>query len=241
MQLGASSSVDITTLKGLSRFLTNTLDNVSAFSDAHITALLNLEQRLLQTEILKALNFDWKENTVDGAGSGLINLAASDASYAFPTDMLQIDRIEISYTGEANTYRKATIVPMQHFDLGISNTTNNASVQGTESNPLVYIRNKVLYLDPIPKVAVTGGLRVWGQTLITDLSDSAHEPVWEDAFHELIAYGASQRWCAAKDKNEKANRLATERASKFANMVEFYSTRNATDQPRLVASYRSMK
>ena len=160
MQLGSASTTNPTDLLGLSRFLTGTLDNTSAFSDTNIIALLNLEYRNLQAEILSALNYDWKENTVDGAGAGLINLVASDNSYTFPTDMIQVDRIEISYTGVTNSYVEATIVPMQGVHPAISNTSNSASVMGSKGSPIVYIRNGSFYLDPIPDQAVTSGMKI---------------------------------------------------------------------------------
>lgn len=241
MTLGAASSITPATLRGLCRFLTNTLDNVSAFSDTNIDALLNLEQRLLQTEILQALNFDWKENTVDGSGSGSIALVDGDSTITFPTDMLQVDRVEVSYTGLTNSWVPATIVPLQAYSKGVLNNSEGAAIQGSHDKPIIHIRNKVFNLDPIPYQDVSGGLRVWGQTLITDLSDAGHEPVWEDAFHEIIAYGASNRWCAAKDMGGKADRLLTERAIKLQNMTEFYSMRVATEQPRLIPRHRSMK
>jgi hypothetical protein len=241
MQLGAASSITPATLRGLCRFLTNTVDNVAAFSDTNIDALLNLEQRTLQTEILTALNYDWKESTVDGTGSGSIALSAADSSYAFPTDMLQVDRIEISYTGMPNSWRQARVVPLQGMRGGVMNNSNDAAIMGSYENPIVFIRNKVLYLDPIPKQAVAGGLRVWGQTLVTDLSDTAHEPVFEKAFHEIIAYGPAATWCSAKENGRKGNDLLQKRMMKFKKMVEFYSTRTATEQPTLIPATRSMR
>jgi len=240
MTLGADGSITPSDLLGLTRFLTDTLDNTSAFSNANIKALLNLEYRKTQAKLLSALNYDWKENTVDGSGSGSIALVASDNSYSFPTDMIQVDRIEISYTGETNSYVVAAIVPMQGIDEAISNTTNNAAIKGTKSSPIVYIRNNVFYIDPIPDQAVTGGLKVWGQTLITDLSSSGDEPVFADAFHEILAYGAAERWVKVNSP-KKAQQLSADKFAIFEEMVGFYSTRNATLQPVLTPKPRSMR
>lgn len=241
MQRGATGSIVPSDLRGLCRFLTNTQDDVTAFSDTDIDALLNIESRLLQTEVLKALFSDWKENTVDGSGTGSINLTGGDNSVAFPTDMLQIDRIEISYTGQANSYRTATIVPLQGIDQAMSNTSNNAAIKGSRENPIVVIRNKVLYIDPIPPDTVSGGLKVWGQTLVTDLSAEGHEPVWEEAFHEILSYGSSARWLAAKEQHAKGDRIARDRQMKLTNMIAFYSNRVASAQPRMTPAYRSMR
>ena len=241
MTLGSANSVTPSDLLGFTRFLTGTLENTSAFSDTNIIALLNLEYRSLQAMILSALNYDWKENTVDGTGTGLINLVADDQTYAFPTDIIQIDRIEINYTGETDGYAIATIRSMQGIDRPISNTTNTPNVKGSQANPLVWIRNNVLYLDPVPTSAVTSGMKVWGQTLITDLSTSSQEPVFADAFHKIIAYGAAHLWCSANDKGDKATTLERQELGLFDEMVDFYSTRQATTQPKMSARRRSMR
>lgn len=241
MQLGAANSITPSDLLGLSRMLFGSLDNVNAFSDTNIKALLNIEQKSLQAAILAALNFDWKENTVDGSGSGSLNLTAGTASIAFPTDMIQVDRIEVSYTGTVNSYRKATIVPMQAFTSAVSNNSNHAPIEGTTERPLVYIRNKNFYLDPIPYQSVTDGFKVWGETLLTDLSGQTDEPVFESAFHEILAYGAAEVWAASKDKDSKANRLFTKKQQKIAEMIAFYSNHSAEKQPRINPVHRSMR
>lgn len=241
MTPGSASSVTPSDLLGLTRFLTGTLDNVSAFSDTNILAIMNIEYRAMQAELLAALQFDWKEGTVDGAGTGLINLSASDNSYSFPTDMIQVDRIEISYTGGTNTYVQAEIVPMQSIDEAISNTTNNERIKGTKDKPIVWIRNGVFYLDPIPDVAVTSGMKVWGQTLISDLAVGGSAPVFAAPFHEILAYRTAPVWLLSNDLSKKAGEILQLSALKFRKMVEFYSRRNATEQPVITGKIRSMK
>ena len=109
MQIGSASSVLPSDLLGLTRFLTNTKDNVTAFSDAEIVAFLNSQYSELQTFILTEVMNDWKENTVQGNGVGSIDLVAGTKSYAFPSEMLTLDRVEISYNGEDNSYRLADV------------------------------------------------------------------------------------------------------------------------------------
>lgn len=241
MTPGSASSITPSDLLGLTRLLTGTLDNVAAFSDTNIMALMNVEYRAMQAELLAALNYDWKENTVDGTGTGAISLTAADNSYAFPTDMIQIDRIEISYTGNTNSYVEATIVPLQGMDGGVSNTTDNAAVMGSKGNPVVYIRNNVIYLDPIPDLAVTSGMKVWGQTLITDLTVGGSAPVFASPFHEILAYRTAPIWLDSKEFQKKSDIVFQKGALKFKKMVDFYSTRNATQQPVMMARVRSMK
>lgn len=237
---GAASSISPADMLGFTRFLTNTLDNVAAFPDAHIIALINIKQRALQAEILTALNYDWKESTLDATGGGSVALVADDATYAFPTDLIQLDRIEISYTGEPNSYSIATIAPLQGIDRPVMNT-NNTTILGSRSNPVVYIRNKVITIDPVPDMAVTGGLKIWGTTLIADLTVGGTAPVFDQTMHEVLCYDAAETWCATNEQMNKANRLAQQREMKFLKALAAYSTRNATKQPKLAARHRSMK
>ena len=238
---GSSSSTTPSDLLGLTRFLTGTLDNTAAFSDTNILAIVNVKYRAFQAELLAALNYDWGESTLDGSGGGSIALVASDNSYSFPTDMIQVDRIEINFTGVSNDYHEAEIVPLQGMQGGVNNITNNAAIMGSKTRPVVYIRNGVFYVDPVPDTAVTGGLKVYGKTLISDLTVGGTAPVFAAPFHEILAYDASQVWCAANEMATKANRLLQERDMIFRKAVGFYSTRNATMQPVMQAKYRSMR
>lgn len=235
MQLGSDSSVTPSDLIGLVRFLTGTKENTSAFSATDIKALLNLNYRRLQSRILAALNYDWKENTVDGTGTGLVNLVADQQNYSFPTDMIQIDRVELNYDGETDGFELARITPMQGIDRAISNLDEQNTIVGSHRSPVIYIRNNTLYLDPVPNQAVTGGMKIWGVTLITDLAQNTDEPVFSDSFHQLIAYPTARTWCGANDKRDKLVDLERMENIMFAEMVDFYSTRESTAQPRLEA------
>lgn len=241
MQLGSANSITPSDLLGFTRFLTDTLDNTSAFSDTNIKALLNLEYRSLQAKILAALNYDWKENVLDATGNASINLVASTSQYSFPTDMIQIDRIEISYTGETDSYVIAETIPMQAMTNPLSNTSINSRILGTKTKPLVYIRDNKFNIDPIPDIAVTDGLLIWGQTLISDLSSASDEPVFADAFHKLIAYSAAAEWSGINSSPGKTQRLRIKEAELFEGLVDFYSTRDATEQPVLRPKFRSMR
>jgi hypothetical protein len=244
MVVGASSSVDVSTLYGFTRFLTDTLENVSAFSDANILALLNIEYRETQTYLLSQIMFDWKENTLNGTGSGLINLVANTNNYAFPTDMLTLDRAEINYTGNSNSWKKVTTVKLGSIGQAINNTTNNNAIKGSKANPLAWARDGRIYVDPIADVAVTGGFKVYCTTLITDLAtgtDAAATPVFVKSFHQILAYGAAIRWLETKEQFNKAAGLEKKKISLLLQMVDFYSKRDSDDSVGIRPKARSMR
>lgn len=244
MVVGAAASTDVSTLYGLSRFLTDTLENTSAFSDANILALLNLEYREFQTYLLSQIMYDWKENTVNGTGSGLINLAANTNNSPFPTDMLTLDRAEINYTGDVNAWKKITVIKLGSIEEGINNTSNFAAIKGTKENPIAWARDGRIYYDPIPDVAVTGGLKVYCTTLVTDLivgTGATSTPVFVSAFHHALACGAAASWLDTKENYTKAANLNKKKATIMLQAVDFYSKRVSDDSARIQPKYRSMR
>lgn len=244
MVVGAAASTDVSTLYGLSRFLTDTLENTSAFSDANILALLNLEYRETQTYLLSQIMYDWKENTTNGTGSGLINLVATTNNYAFPTDLLTLDRAEINYTGDTNAWKKITTVKLGSIDEGISNISNEAPIKGTKEHPIAWARDGRLYVDPVPDVPVTGGLKVFCTTLVTDLAtgtDAAATPVFVKSFHHILAYGAGIRWLETKEQFNKAAGLEKKKTGLLLQMVDFYSKRDSDDAVGIRPRSRCMR
>jgi hypothetical protein len=240
MQRGATGSITPSDLYGLTRFLTNTLDNVNAFSDTEILALLNIAYKNLQTYLLANLMHDWQENTLEGSGNGSIALVQSQNNYNFPTDMLTINRVEINYDGSTNGYRKARIIKQEAIDEAIQNTEQNNAIIGTEGNPVVWLKNGVIYVDPIPDQAVSGGLKVYCTTLITDLSAQTDEPVFVEAFHDILAYEAAFTYLSKEDLMNKANSIKAILLEKKNDLLNYYSNREADSNPVIEPEERDM-
>lgn len=240
MTPGSASSVDVTTMLGFTRFLTNTIDNVAAFSDANIIALLNLEYREEQSYLLSQIMYDWKENTLNGTGSGLINLVAGTVKYAFPTGLLTLDRVEINYTGGSNTWVEANPIKLEGFNTAVSNTDGNNPVRFSTGSPRYWTRDGYIYFDPIPNQSVTGGLKVWCTTLITDLAVGGSAPVFAAPFHAFLCYEPAIRWLEQKDQFSKANQLKVKKNELRAEMVAFYSGRQADEKPSITPRHRNL-
>ncbi len=247
MVIGAASSQDLSTLLGFSRFLAGTLSNVSAvgFTDANITALLNIEYRETQAFLLSQVMYDWKENTLEGTGNGLINLTASDNSYTFPADLVTIDRVEINYTGATNGWVPVNLLKQETIDQALANTSNNAPIRGSTSSPIAWARDGVLYIDPIPSQTVTGGLKVYCTILVTDLlvggTGDQLTPVFSPLFHQILSYGAAVKYLLSDEQFSKAQGLMAEKGRIMAQMVDFYSKRDADSRPTLTPRVRQMQ
>jgi len=243
MVIGAASSTSVATLRGLARFLTNTLENVSSFSDANILDLVNIHYREIQSFLLSNLLNDWKENTTDGTGSGLINLVAGTSSYSLATDLMSIDKIEINYSNSTNGYEIANIIKLGSLkeDEAISNTSNYIDRFG-ETN--VLIRSNKIVLGKVPSISVTSGIKVYYTSLITDLVEgtgSTSTPVFNASFHHILSKMASADWLASKDQQTKSQLLMKEVEVLKDALLNFYSNRDADDSIRISPVYTNFK
>lgn len=241
MQLGSASSVDLTTLYGFTRFCAGTLENVNSFTDAQILALLNQKQKELQAFILSALLYDWKENTLEGTGNGLINITAGTNNYAFPSGLATLDRVEINYTGSTNGWVAATVLKQEEIDEALSNTSNNNAIVGSTNHPIVWVRNGKIYIDPVPYQTVTGGLKVFCTVVLTDLAGSTDSPVFPAAFHDIPCRMAAWEWLEKSDKPAKGNRQIQVIGLRKAEMVDFYASRDQDSHYGIVPKYRNFR
>jgi len=244
MVIGAASSTVPSTLLGLARFITDTQSNVASFSDADILAIINNKYRDVQSSILTNIMNEWRENTEDGTGSGAINLVAGTQSYSFATDIMTLDRVEVNYTGDSNDYTKVDIVKLNSItDKGVLNTDDNTAVKGSKSAPIAWIRDGAIYLDPMPDLSVTNGLMLWTTTLVTDLvlgTGATSTPVFNAAFHEILAYLAAAEWLNSRDQAQKAGITMQQSQMILQKMLNFYATRTADEMAKIKPRRRDM-
>ena len=232
MDIGSASSILLTTLLGYTRFKANSQDNVNNPADATIVALLNLEMGKLQTRLIGELLFDWQDNTLEGTGNGLKNLTDATQSYAWPTGMLAIDRIEVNYTGMDNGWVVARVVKQQSIDGALANTANDNVIEGSYNNPVVWVKNGYFYLDPIPYQTITNGMKIYCVTGLTDLAiagtGDALTPRFPSQFHHILSIGAAEQWLKSQDKYSKAQGLEQEKELEIQKMLNFYVKRENT-------------
>lgn len=231
MKLGAANSVTLSDLYGLTRFLTATLDDVAAFTDAQILPLLNQDYRKLQGEILVKILGGWKPK-------GNIyqdELTASKQEYLFPSDILTIDRIEVNYEGGTNTWVPVVPKKQESIDKSLSNIEDDRAIVCTRSNPGYWIYDtRSFWLDPVAQTTVVNGIRIWFTNPITDLATETNEPIFVELSHPLIAYGAAIKYCQANEKWRKLASLKVERAELLDKTIEFYLKRNQDERPRVM-------
>jgi hypothetical protein len=182
-----NASLPRTSLRGETRFITNS--NSITYTDADINGAINVYYDLFCTEILESMD-DW-----DFQGEiATASLVANQQEYVFPSDILKIKRIEITYDGSTWYEAKPEDINERDYDSGSVARINDNYDQ---SEPKYDLMDNSLFIKPIPTTAVTSGLKIWYEKLVTQLSDDTDEPVIPRPFHKGLTYGA------AKDYFEK--------------------------------------
>lgn len=214
-----------TTLRGLTRWYAGVQD-VNQFTDAQIDGLLN---RWLHTMQL------WIEDAYEGfefAGTiAKSNLVAGTNNYAFPTDFVQIQRIEISYSGNENTWSRANLIDMRRVHYDLANQEDTGDRVTAVVSPIVYVFNNRLYLKDPPANAVTNGLWVYYTPLQTELSGTTDEPTFPEHFHKGLSLGAAIDWMISK-KPDGIGALDRELQKVKLDLQTYLHERIETEPPR---------
>lgn len=182
-----NASLPRTSLRGETRYITNSTS--TTYTDADINGAINVYYDLFCTEILESMD-DWDFQGEIATSS----LVANQQEYVFPSDILKIKRIEITYDGTTWYEARPEDVNEQEYDSGSVARINDNYDQ---SEPKYDLMDNSLFIKPVPTTAVTSGLKIWYEKLVTQLSADTDEPVIPRPFHKGLCYGA------AKDYFEK--------------------------------------
>jgi len=168
-------------IRNFTRFLTNT--NSTTYTDNEVDASINVYYLQFINEILESMD-DW-----DFQGeNATADLVASQQEYVFPTDILKIKRIEVSYDG-------TNWALANWFDInqrGKATDTTSISQDFDTSSPFVDMYDNSLFLYPIPTEAVTAGLKIWYEKEPELLSNATDEPIIAQAYQKGLSYGAAK-------------------------------------------------
>jgi len=196
------------------RYFTRT--TVVNYSDADLKSNINNYLHYFVNEILESMD-DW--------GFGETNtsqdLVASQQPYTFPSGILKVKRVEISYDG--TNWKEA-----QPFDINMRNGANDTttiSQDFSQSLPFYDAFGTILNLYPIPDIAVTNGLKIWYEKEATELSASSDEPTFAEAYHKALAYGAAKDYFQKRKKFKEAQTMDSEMNNLLGRMKVFYNRR----------------
>lgn len=212
-------------IANFARFLTNT--NTTTFSAADLYASVNTYYHFFVNEILEAMDgWDFKGEIATA------NLVSAHQEYVFPTDILKIKRVEITYDG-TNWYNASP------FDINMRSTaTDTTSVASDfeKSSPYFDAYDNSMFLYPIPDANVTNGLKIWYEKEATELSSATDEPVIAEAYHKGLSYGAAKDYFQKYGKTE-ANVMEAELQKYISRMKVFYNRKTQDDIYKVETSF----
>lgn len=188
-------------LRNWTRFITNT--DTNTYSNADLDASLNMYNQLFVTEILDAMDgwdFQGEIATAD--------MVSGQQEYTFPTDILRIKRIEVTYNGVQ--WSRA-----EQFDINERrNATDAKSVDRdfSELSPYADMYDNSLFLYPVPSANQTAGIKIWYEKQVPQLVNATDSPSFVESFHKGLCHGAAKDYFSKyiektgyKDKLAQAN------------------------------------
>jgi hypothetical protein len=222
MNLNSSSTSD--GLRNFTRYITNS--NTTTYTDADMIASLNSYYDLFCNEILEAMD-DW-----DFQGEiATADLVASQQEYVFPSDILKLKRIEISYDG--STYYEAKPEDVNETE-NVSSSVAVINGDYDQSEPKYDLMDNSFFIKPVPTAAVVSGIKIWYEKLITKLSADTDEPTFARPFHKGLCYGASRDYFEKFiDKGGNATKLSVANQNLenyIARMKAYYRKKNQDRQ-----------
>jgi len=154
------------------------------------------------------------------------DLVANQQEYVFPSTILKIKSIEITYDG-TNWY---PITYLDKREIGTATDTTTIANNFVTTKPFVDLMDNSMFLYPIPASNVTGGLKIWYENEATELSAAGDEPNLPEAYHKGLCYGAAkdyfEKYLEVAGNAGKRDRVDTNMQDIIEKMKAFYSTKN---------------
>lgn len=202
-------------LRNWTRFITNT--NTTTYSNADLDASLNMYNQLFVTEILDSMDgWDFQGETATA------DLVAGQQEYVFPSDLLRIKRIEVSYDG--SKWARA-----EQFDINqrrAATDANSITRDFSSYQPYADMYDNSVFLYPIPDTNVAGGIKIWYEKEVDQLVNDLDAPVFSEPFHKGLCYGAAkdyfQKYIEKNGNSAKLQQADADMQNYIQKMKAFY-------------------
>lgn len=183
----------------------------NSYNLAIFTQLTNTVQYDLLTAILRGVDgWDFDDKTfITDQGISTTPLQANKRSYTFPTNLVNVKRLDVSYNASSPTdtsaiWYRCNPIDSTELSVGVGNDT---TVDGlfSQTAPRYDAKNNTIMLYPRLTTG-TGYMRLEFTRELDDFetSDTGKEPGIDEAFHDLVVTGVKLKWAVAKNmKNAK--------------------------------------
>lgn len=166
------------------------------------------------------------------------DLVASQQDYSLPTGALKIKRIEVSFDGV--TWKK--VEPIDINELGIATDSTSIVNHFNKSEPFYDVQGGSIFLYPIPDANVTGGIKIWISREVDYFTsaDTTQEPGFSEAFHEMLALGASYDYCKVR-KLAQTTALKNDLLEMEQRLKQYYGDLQKDRNIQLKSAYKNME
>jgi hypothetical protein len=213
----ATPTLTLTTLRAQARFLALGDSASTSFSDDDTLVAANDAYQDLVVLAFRSAG-DWQFR---GNNKATTSITASTRSYALPTDVLRVSRVEIKYPS-GDEYRKATQIDSAQLDTALDEyTTDEPQFDLVEGYLEIFVHDKTASIS-----AVTSGILVYHDDDITALSGASDAPEIPQPFARLMAAKMAHYYCLGHEMFNKAAALSNEILKLEAEFIKFIANRS---------------
>jgi len=195
----------------------------AGFSTAdRVISINNYKDRVLSAILQSQDDIDFDDYSITSAYPiGIRNMVANQQDYKFSSALwalmgveggsnasnatiapLKIKRVEVSYDG--TNWNEAFPIDVNERSTDNTQTTINNIFQTTR--PYYDVQSNAIFLYPVPTAAVTGGIKIWFDRIMTDYTSSdlttgTKVPGFDSIFHPILAYGPAYEFGFAVGKD----------------------------------------
>jgi len=192
-----------------------TISSSSRFTTTEMNAGINQDYRNAQSKLANA-NVNYYSGEIQ-----TLDTEDGVSKYQLPTKFLAMKRMEIQYEDDVD---KVRVTPADIND--IQNTVNPESDPWSKENPFYAIWEDDFYIKAIPDSDSSAwttdsgeAIKLWFVEMQDDLSGGTDIPSLPEAFHHILAYGATAKGFRKLRKFTEAREYEALLRDGFLNMI----------------------
>ena len=190
--------------------------NTTSYPSVDVKRSINKWYQELFADVLLSMD-EWDV----GGEIATASLVANQQEYTWPSDLLRIKRMEVTYDG--TTWTRVYPFDIQETSESIA-TQANINTAFVASAPRYDAHDNSIFLFPVPTATSTNGLKIWYEKEITELSSDSDEPNIAEPFQRLLSIGAAYDYALRKGLPISANLLQKLELGR-AKLREYYTVR----------------
>ena len=208
--------------------------NSSAYEQTDFNSDLQEASEMRAMQILRLRGY--KGVTLNQSFTDLISVeglvegdAGYNGEYAFPQDLLDIERIEVSFDGTNwETITKGN--NLYGLNENLESEFDKAEIQGTFStaSPHATIHGSAIFIRPLPTTTISNGLHIYYQPRQQVIDEDTDSPFFEANLHQILAYDCAEMEMIAHPEKYDATkyaRLQAKKANLEKEFASFYQSR----------------